>query len=82
MLKKTPAILMALYEIDLLAEDVALKWHGKEPGAQDEAGRQVREAAAPFIEWLKTAPEESSEESSADETNGTRAALAAVDVDG
>ena len=58
MLKKTPAILMVLYEIDLLEEEEELKWAAKSPGPKDDAGRQARAAAAPFITWLQEAEED------------------------
>ena len=60
MLKKTPAILMALYDNDLIEEAVVVKWHAHPLGQSHEAGRKVREAAAPFIQWLAEAEEESS----------------------
>ena len=71
LLKKTPAILMALYEIDLLEEAAVVKWHAKLADADEgfhslEWREKVREAAAPFLKWLETAEEESS----ADEGKG------------
>ena len=71
LLKKTPAILMALYEIDLLEEAAVVKWHAKLADADEgfhslEWREKVREAAAPFMKWLETAEEESS----ADEGKG------------
>ena len=62
MLKKTPAILMALYEIDLLEEEEVLKWAAKSPGPKDDAGRQGRAGAAPFVTWLQEAEEDTGEE--------------------
>ena len=62
MLKKTPAILMVLYDLDLLEEEEVVKWHAHAPGERDEAGRKVREAAEPFIKWLREAEAESGEE--------------------
>ena len=62
MLKKTPAILMALYDLDLLEEEEVVKWHAHAPGERDEAGSKVREAADPFIKWLREAEEGSGEE--------------------
>ena len=53
MIKKTPTILMALYDIDLVEEDVVLRWHSDT--REDDEGKKVREAAAPFIKWLKEA---------------------------
>ena len=55
------------YEIDLLEEDVVVKWHALTPAPQDDAGKKVREAAAPFMKWLREAEEESSAESGGEE---------------
>ena len=55
MLKKTPLVLMALYDIDLIEESVVLKWHAKVPDDDDDEGKKVRAAAAPFVKWLNEA---------------------------
>ena len=40
------------YDIDLLGEEVVVKWHAQDPGKFYVPGTKVREAAAPFIKWL------------------------------
>ena len=39
-----------------------MRWYKRAPTADDETGQKVREAAAPFIEWLENAEEESADE--------------------
>ena len=74
-LKKTPSILMALYDSDLLEEQVVLKWHAQASNLpeRDHEGKRVRTAAAPFIKWLQEADQESSAEE-ADERGALDAA--------
>jgi translation initiation factor 5 len=57
-------ILKAFYDADILDEEAILEWgakvHKKHVGK--EIAKQIHEKAAPFVDWLKNAEEESSEE--------------------
>ena len=59
-------MLQALYEEDIVEEDLIVAWYGKPSagkvlGVEPSAATAVREAAKPFVEWLEEA--ESDEDS-------------------
>ena len=49
MLKKTAPLLTTLYDMGLLSKRLVLKWHAHAHAPLSEAGKTVRQAAAPFI---------------------------------
>ena len=64
LIPKVPKILMALYQNDLLTEDVCIKWGSKasKKYCDKESSRKIRLAAKPFITWLEEASEDEDEE--------------------
>ncbi|PKI85733.1 eukaryotic translation initiation factor 5 [Malassezia vespertilionis] len=72
-----PKILMALYQIDVLDEEVVRQWgtHVSKKYVDKDTSKRVRKAASPFIEWLDQADDES------DETENTDAGPEAGDSD-
>jgi len=62
LIPRTPHILQALYEADVLSEDAILSWADAPPEAawtvKKEIAINVRSKATPFIEWLRNAEEE------------------------
>ncbi|WFC93458.1 eukaryotic translation initiation factor 5 [Malassezia brasiliensis] len=62
-----PKLLMNLYQIDVLDEDVVRQWgtHVSKKYVDKETSKRVRKAAAPFLEWLDQA--DSDDEDSDDE---------------
>jgi len=66
LLPKVPHILKVCYERDILEEEVILEW-GKKASKKyvpKELSLEIQEKAAPFVQWLKDAEEESEEEGS------------------
>ncbi|KAI8969075.1 domain found in IF2B/IF5-domain-containing protein [Mycotypha africana] len=66
LLKKVPTILMKLYDLDIIEDEVYLKW-GEKPSkryVERDISKEIKKAAAPFLDWVENAEEESSEEES------------------
>jgi translation initiation factor 5 len=66
LLKKTPSILMKVYDLDIIQDDVFIKW-GEKPSKRyvdKDVSKEIKKAAAPFLEWLENASEEESDEES------------------
>jgi translation initiation factor 5 len=59
---KVPHILKAFYDLDIVEEDAVLEWADKVPKKKKELAKEIREKAAPLLNWLRTAEEESSSE--------------------
>lgn len=66
LLPRTPLILQALYDADVIDEDTAIAWYEAPPESswlvKKDVAMSVREKAVPFMNWLKSAEEESDEE--------------------
>ncbi|KAG5846999.1 eukaryotic translation initiation factor 5-like [Anguilla rostrata] len=61
LLPRVPIVLKALYDADLLEEDVILAWAEKvsKKYVSKELAKEIHAKAAPFVKWLKEAEEES-----------------------
>ncbi|GAN08009.1 eukaryotic translation initiation factor 5 [Mucor ambiguus] len=62
LLKKVPTILMKLYDLDIIEDDVYIKW-GEKPSkryVERDVSKAIKKAAAPFLEWIENASEEES----------------------
>jgi len=59
-----PKILMALYQNDVLDEDVVTQWgtHVSKKYVDKETSKKVRKASEPFLKWLEEADDDSEEE--------------------
>lgn len=64
-----PKLLMALYQIDVLDEDLIQQWgtHVSKKYVDKETSKRVRKAAAPFLEWLEQAESDDEDEDGEDD---------------
>lgn len=64
LVKQLPKILMALYDEDLVSEDVIRDWgsHVSKKYVDKETSRNIRKAARPFLKWLDEADEDDDED--------------------
>jgi len=69
LLPKVPLILKALYDEDIVEEEVLIEWDSKisKRYVSKEFSTEIHAKASPFIKWLKEAEEESSEEEEEDD---------------
>lgn len=63
LIPSVPKILMALYQIDVLEEDVVTQWgtHVSKKYVDKETSKKVRKASEPFLKWLEDADDDDSE---------------------
>lgn len=80
-----PKLLMALYQVDVLEEEVVTEWSTKvsKKYVDKETSKKVRKAAKPFVEWLEQADsseedDDDEEESEEEESNGKKSKPAAA----
>lgn len=59
-----PKLLMGLYQMDVLDEDIARQWgtHVSKKYVDKDTSKRVRKAAAPFLEWLDQADSDDSDD--------------------
>ncbi|KAG6332994.1 hypothetical protein ID866_6099 [Astraeus odoratus] len=64
LIPSVPKILMALYQSDILEEEVVTQWgtHVSKKYVDKETSKKVRKASEPFLKWLEEADDESEED--------------------
>ncbi|KAK2460284.1 hypothetical protein APHAL10511_007673 [Amanita phalloides] len=64
LLAAVPKILMALYQADILEEDVIKQWgtHVSKKYVEKDISKKVRKASEPFLKWLEEADDDDDEE--------------------
>lgn len=73
LLNKVEKILYVAYDNGLVSEEVVIEWSKKatKKFVSRELSKEIRAKAAPFVEWLQNAEEDSDEEEEEDEDDGT-----------
>ncbi|KAJ1839593.1 eukaryotic translation initiation factor 5, partial [Coemansia sp. RSA 2703] len=64
LMSKTPLVLKALYDEEIVDEEAFVEW-GKKPSKKyvaKETAKQIHKAAEPFLRWLEEADEESDDD--------------------
>lgn len=63
LIPSVPKVLMALYQVDVLEEDVVTQWgtHVSKKYVDKETSKKVRKASEPFLKWLEDADDDESE---------------------
>ncbi|KAJ3711956.1 domain found in IF2B/IF5-domain-containing protein [Lentinula raphanica] len=69
LLPVVPKILMALYQYDLLEEEVVKQWgtHVSKKYTDKETSKRVRKASEPFLKWLEEADDDDDDEEEEEE---------------
>jgi len=64
LLSSVPKILMELYQVDLLEEDVIKQWgtHVSKKYVDKETSKKVRKSSEPFLKWLEEADDDDDED--------------------
>ena len=64
LIPQVPKVLLALYQEDLVSEDVLTAWGSKASKKYVDlsTSKKVRKAAEPFLEWLQNAESDEDEE--------------------
>lgn len=64
LIPSVPKILMALYQIDVLEEEVVTQWgtHVSKKYVDKETSKKVRKASEPFLKWLEEASDDESDD--------------------
>jgi translation initiation factor 5 len=64
LIPSVPKVLMALYQVDVLEEDVVTQWgtHVSKKYVDKETSKKVRKASEPFLKWLEEADDDESED--------------------